>query len=311
MMKYSLLFCYLISFVLLEIKLLFFKIDLFVEANEHDHSINKRAIYYNRKKNWTSPINFYVSKNLEKYKNKIKTILNNFEKLTCLNFSERNEPIVNMSGVTFELDKTKCYSQVGKHPGTKNQFVYLHRECVKYAGIIVHEFSHALGLNHEHSRPDRDNFVVINEDNVLKEKGVNISLFKKDNNSSFIIYPDIPYDYNSIMHYKRDAYVKKSGLNSIEAKNIKLYNLMMGQREKLSFNDIKTINYYYCSDACKESEVVCKNGGYRNWDQRRCNQCICPKGYYGYTCKYIKPLGTNCSDYKLIAENYTKELTEE
>uniref|UniRef100_A0A0N4Z7Q3 EGF-like domain-containing protein n=1 Tax=Parastrongyloides trichosuri TaxID=131310 RepID=A0A0N4Z7Q3_PARTI len=58
-------------------------------------------------------------------------------------------------------------------------------------------------------------------------------------------------------------------------------------------------------------EVVCKNGGYHNWDQRRCNQCICPKGYYGHTCNYIKPLGTNCSDYKLIAENYTKELTEE
>ena len=36
----------------------------------------------------------------------------------------------------------------------------------EYKGIVQHEIFHALGRIHEHSRPDRNLYVHINEENI-------------------------------------------------------------------------------------------------------------------------------------------------
>jgi hypothetical protein len=67
--------------------------------------------------------------------------------------------------------------------------------CCLQFGTAAHEIGHALGLIHEHSRPDRDLYVRV--DPELTE-----------HNRPFRIFPDsdvstygMPYDVGSIMHY--------------------------------------------------------------------------------------------------------------
>uniref|UniRef100_A0A915E1E2 Metalloendopeptidase n=1 Tax=Ditylenchus dipsaci TaxID=166011 RepID=A0A915E1E2_9BILA len=60
-----------------------------------------------------------------------------------------------------------CFSFVGKIGG--RQLLSLAAGCL-YDYIIWHEVMHALGLEHEHQRPDRDKFIQIQYHNVDPEK---------------------------------------------------------------------------------------------------------------------------------------------
>jgi len=65
-------------------------------------------------------------------------------------------------------------------------------------GVALHEFGHALGLWHEQSRVDRDDFIEIIWDNVKPRGRGSFSTYLQQSFS-------VPYDYGSIMHYS--AYV--------------------------------------------------------------------------------------------------------
>jgi hypothetical protein len=70
---------------------------------------------------------------------------------------------------------------------------------------LLHEIGHTLGLIHEHQRPDRDDYVIILEDNI--EAGAE---------GNFIIIEGAAlhgaYDFLSIMHYARDAFSVSPGI---------------------------------------------------------------------------------------------------
>ena len=63
----------------------------------------------------------------------------------------------------------RCSSAVGRLGG--RQTIRLAPGC--YRLIPAHEIFHALGRWHEQSRPDRDNFITINRDNI--RTGIDIS----------------------------------------------------------------------------------------------------------------------------------------
>ncbi|VDK20462.1 unnamed protein product, partial [Anisakis simplex] len=70
------------------------------------------------------------------------------------------------------------------------------------------------------------------------------------------------------------------------------YQTTIGQREELSFFDVKIINEAYCKDKCK-GKNKCKNGGYMN--PSNCLKCLCPTGFGGETCeKNEKSLEADC-----------------
>ena len=69
----------------------------------------------------------------------------------------------------------------------------------------VHELVHTLGFVHEHTRPDRDDFISVNTDNIEPGKEKNFEkrlegtsdLFEKGSVDS----RNTPYDVLSLLHY--------------------------------------------------------------------------------------------------------------
>ncbi|KAI8514241.1 Meprin A subunit beta [Branchiostoma belcheri] len=149
-------------------------------------------------------------------------------------------------------------------------------------GVIMHELGHVMGLYHEHSRPDRDEFVDILVNNVRgwwEHSDSNVSRpgeeynFQKMSSSDINLY-NIPYDYMSIMHYYNsrailtgavlrttarcrccsvkdevpNEWTVRADLQTIVTKDTK-YQYSIGHKHALSFYDIKTVNLLYgCGD---------------------------------------------------------------
>lgn len=64
---------------------------------------------------------------------------------------------------------------------------------------IAHEMGHAIGLIHEHSRYDRDDYIVVHWDNIKDDKEYNFAKMTSANSGISNVTTD--YDYQSLMHY--------------------------------------------------------------------------------------------------------------
>ena len=129
-----------------------------------------------------------------------------------------------------------CYARVGM--GTAGpQPINLAAGCWG-AGTIAHEIGHALGLIHEHQRPDRDTYVTINFENV-----------EDDTESNFTRYTTAriwsEYDFGSIMHYGKMAF-SINGSDTITAKpEYAQAAASMGQRSGASQLDVGAVTSIY------------------------------------------------------------------
>ena len=88
-----------------------------------------------------------------------------------------------------------CSSWVGRQSG--RQDINLSIECG--LGATIHEILHAVGLHHEHTRHDRDDFVEIQWANIQSNRRHN---FEQDD----LAFDFGPYDHRSIMHYRAFAF---------------------------------------------------------------------------------------------------------
>lgn len=133
-----------------------------------------------------------------------------------------------------------CCSYVG-YLGYGRQGISLSKRCLVFS-TIVHEIGHVIGFWHEHTRPDRDNYVDVLYGNIEEQYTKNF--LKVD--PSKVDSQGVGYDYNSVMHYDRNFFAIVNGLDTLRAKDD---SIPIGLAVELSPLDVEQTNRLY-SDEC-------------------------------------------------------------
>lgn len=110
-------------------------------------------------------------------------------------------------------------------------------------GIAVHELGHSLGLKHEHQRPDRNNYVSI-DTSIVRQRF--LGDYAIDN--SITIYPNLTYDFGSIMHYGQNSAIQSGATGpviTVLEPWTSQWQTSIGQRDSLSYWDEKTMSFMY------------------------------------------------------------------
>lgn len=131
-----------------------------------------------------------------------------FHRKTCIKFEE--VPVgYNRMHILF-IHAGFCSSPVGRSSDHAGDYADYTRVTIGInCGIknVQHELLHALGFEHEQSRPDRDTYVEIIEDNIYENYKHNFEKARRSDVRDL----NSPYDIKSIMHYNSIAFSKNRG----------------------------------------------------------------------------------------------------
>eukprot|EP01061_Rhynchopus_euleeides_P000405 TRINITY_DN1027_c0_g1_i12.p1 TRINITY_DN1027_c0_g1~~TRINITY_DN1027_c0_g1_i12.p1 ORF type:complete len:763 (+),score=246.90 TRINITY_DN1027_c0_g1_i12:91-2289(+) len=178
---------------------------------------------------------------LVKDEGRLLSALREWEEKTCIRFTEcADEASCQLPYVRFHAHQSYCNSYIGALTSQVN-VINLSPGCGM--GAVVHEIGHALGMTHEQSRRDRDEYVAVDYSHVAEGVRGN---FEKNARGGRDVGP---YDYASIMHYSADAFAP--------GKTVIVSPYPIGQRSGLSDGDVATIQYIYNGCSASYAAPTC------------------------------------------------------
>eukprot|EP00092_Neocalanus_flemingeri_P002387 GFUD01002553.1.p1 GENE.GFUD01002553.1~~GFUD01002553.1.p1 ORF type:complete len:448 (+),score=77.44 GFUD01002553.1:123-1466(+) len=180
-------------------------------------------VYYRFDRTFQDRINMDKVRQMMTY---IETTVQDSEGQSCIIFEE------NQSKIDFVLitadgggisSGTKCFSQLGRAGG--KQILNLDLSCLNNF-TIVHELVHSLGFTHEHNRPDRDKYVTVHSENILRSRQNDFKKRERGNSKWFeagdVDTQNTPFDFQSVLLYPPSVTSSKS--ISVNGKPILEYN---------------------------------------------------------------------------------------
>lgn len=107
-------------------------------------------------------------------------------------------------------------------------------------GIAIHELGHALGLQHEQNRCDRDSYIWVYDANVLPDWREQFT--RQCSGYSLVA----EYDESSVMHYQYDS-SSANGNWTMESKRGRTYEMGSGMytNHEMSWNDVYSVQWMY------------------------------------------------------------------
>ncbi|CAG0895809.1 unnamed protein product [Darwinula stevensoni] len=193
---------------------------------------------------WTDAVVYYeLHSSAQSIRDLLNAAIAEYHQHTCIRFVERNGNPSITSYVNIRGDEAGCWSYVGMYKFGPQDLSIQIPGC-NYKGTILHELMHAVGFFHEHTRFDRDDYVIIHWENIVPGYEYAFDIVTLAESQEF----GVPYDFGSIMHYELDGFTN-NGENTIEP-----YGEWAGtdpgnvwEQNFFSQSDIDELNALYCS----------------------------------------------------------------
>lgn len=198
---------------------------------------------------WPNATVYYAIDNSLPDQQRVLQAIDHWEENTDVEFKVRG---IEQNYIYFEGGEG-CSSNVGMTGG--KQIITMGEDCD--TGSAIHEIGHALGLWHEHSRIDRDNYLRVNFENIEEDKEHNFKTYLQQEVDGVEYTNEL--DFQSIMMYPSYAF-SKNKLPTLVRLNGSTF---AAQREVLSPGDRAGIAKMYAqNDDGSLAEQVYMNGYY-------------------------------------------------
>lgn len=149
----------------------------FILSDEKENDRNAMKLVANKWPNGVIPYRF-DDDYIERDKSAVLHAMEDFRKNTCIQFIFKRS---NHTGhIIFKKSNAGCGTLVGYKGNESDPVdVFLSEKCLNKCGAIQHELLHVIGLWHEQSRPDRDEYIDIIWDNIQPSKLIQLFLIGK------------------------------------------------------------------------------------------------------------------------------------
>lgn len=203
---------------------------------------------------WPCPIPYRIPSNFRDPE-RVTAAIAELEEFTNWRFVQRTNQA---NYLTFDSSNPDvCASLVGRNPDQRGgQPIFLGEGCS--VGAAIHEFMHAIGILHEHTRTDRDAHVEIFRENIGGGSDVerNFDIFEPQTDLT------VSYDFGSIMHYGSVDFSVDGASQTIAIRDEFVDTVCgIGQRYEISRGDALALHQMWLNRApggagCPQSEAL-------------------------------------------------------